>query len=90
MADELPDGDTLRILVLTDTHVGFNEKDKVRSKDSINTLEEALQVGKSSQADLILHGGDLFHDNKPSRGCLYRTMDLIRQYTMGSGEVAFE
>eukprot|EP00913_Durusdinium_trenchii_P032989 g30884.t1 len=31
-------------------------------------------------------GGDLFHDNKPSRGCLYRTMDLIRQYTMGSGE----
>jgi len=90
MADELPDADTLRILVLTDTHVGYSEKDKVRGKDAMDSLEEALQVGKSSKADLILHGGDLFHDNKPSRGCLYRTMDLLRQYTMGSGEVAFE
>ena len=68
-------------------------------------LQEALQIGKSSQADLILHGtelldeplfysihlgGDLFHENKPSRACLYRTMNLLRQYTLGSGEVAFE
>ncbi|CAJ1401034.1 unnamed protein product [Effrenium voratum] len=87
MAEELPDSETLRILVLTDTHVGFNEKDKVRGKDSMETLEEALQIGKSSKADLILHGGDLFHENKPSRGCLYRTMDLLRKYTLGSGEV---
>lgn len=90
MADELPDADTLRILILTDTHVGFNEKDKVRGKDSLETLEEALQIGKNGRADLILHGGDLFHENKPSRGCLFRTMNLLKQYTMGSGEVAFE
>eukprot|EP00931_Biecheleriopsis_adriatica_P068125 TRINITY_DN42154_c0_g1_i1.p1 TRINITY_DN42154_c0_g1~~TRINITY_DN42154_c0_g1_i1.p1 ORF type:complete len:742 (-),score=142.44 TRINITY_DN42154_c0_g1_i1:75-2300(-) len=88
--DELPDEDTLRILVATDTHVGYNEKDKLRGLDALNTFEEALQIGKSKKADLILHGGDLFHDNKPSRGCIYKTMELLRQYTMGSGEVYFQ
>lgn len=36
----------------------------------------------------------MFESDHPSdkspqycRGCLYRTMDLLRQYTMGSGEV---
>lgn len=29
---------------------------------------------------MILLGGDLFHDNKPSRKTLYETMKLIRTY----------
>ena len=35
------------------------------------------------QVDFILLGGDLFHDNKPSRQVLTRTMELIRHYCMG-------
>lgn len=30
------------------------------------------------QVDFILLGGDLFHENKPSRKSLYRVMELIR------------
>ncbi|CAE8629976.1 unnamed protein product, partial [Polarella glacialis] len=88
--DVAPDEHTLRILVATDSHVGFNEKDKVRGQDALNTFEEALQIGKANRADFILHGGDLFHENKPSRKCLYRTMDLLRRYSFGPGEVNFQ
>ena len=35
------------------------------------------------QVDFILLGGDLFHDNKPSRQVLTRTMELLRHYCMG-------
>ena len=35
------------------------------------------------QVDFILLGGDLFHDNKPSRQVLHRTMELLRHYCMG-------
>lgn len=36
------------------------------------------------QADILLLGGDLFHDNKPSRQCMVRSMKLFRQYVFGS------
>eukprot|EP00929_Paragymnodinium_shiwhaense_P051993 TRINITY_DN2607_c2_g1_i1.p1 TRINITY_DN2607_c2_g1~~TRINITY_DN2607_c2_g1_i1.p1 ORF type:complete len:748 (-),score=155.66 TRINITY_DN2607_c2_g1_i1:343-2586(-) len=88
--EHVPDADQLRILVCTDTHIGYNEKDKVRGSDALNTFEEILQLGKSQNADMILHGGDLFHDNKPSRGCIYRTMDLLRKYCFGGGDVKFD
>jgi double-strand break repair protein MRE11 len=32
---------------------------------------------------MILLGGDLFHDNKPSRKTLHGTMELLRMYCMG-------
>lgn len=31
----------------------------------------------------MLLGGDLFHDNKPSRETLYRTIELFRKYCFG-------
>jgi double-strand break repair protein MRE11 len=40
-----------------------------------------------SQVDFILLAGDLFHENKPSRECLYRVMGLLREYTMGDKPV---
>jgi double-strand break repair protein MRE11 len=89
-SDEDKDVDTLRILVATDTHCGYNEHDKVRGNDAMNTFEEILQIAREKKVDLILHGGDLFHDNKPSRKCLYRAMDLIKKYCFGPGEVLFQ
>jgi hypothetical protein len=32
---------------------------------------------------MILLGGDLFHENKPSRRTLYETMELFRRYCFG-------
>lgn len=39
---------------------------------------------------MILQGGDLFHENKPSRYILHRTMELLRRYCMGSEPVNIE
>lgn len=40
--------------------------------------------------DFILLGGDMFHDNKPSRQTLYRTMELLRTYCFGNRPVNIE
>ena len=38
------DGNTLRILVATDNHLGYLEDDLVRGEDSFNTFEEILKL----------------------------------------------
>ena len=43
----------------------------------------ACPSGSILQVDFILLGGDLFHENKPSRMVLHRTMELLRHYCMG-------
>lgn len=40
------DADRLRILIATDMHLGYAERDAVRGLDSIRTLEEVLQIAK--------------------------------------------
>eukprot|EP00033_Pygsuia_biforma_P005208 GCRY01005727.1.p1 GENE.GCRY01005727.1~~GCRY01005727.1.p1 ORF type:complete len:211 (+),score=44.41 GCRY01005727.1:274-906(+) len=82
--------DTFRILLATDNHVGCLESDHIRGNDSFNTIEEILKVAVDRKVDFLLLGGDLFHDNKPSRKTLHRTLELFRQYTMGSRPVQFE
>ena len=39
---------------------------------------------------MILLGGDLFHENRPSRDCIYRVIALLREYTMGEKPVQIE
>lgn len=89
-ASQVDSENTFRILVTTDNHVGYQDKDKIRSDDAINTLDEILQLARSQGADFVLNGGDLFHDNKPSRTSLYKTMELLRKHCLGPGEVNFE
>jgi hypothetical protein len=36
-----------------------------------------------AQADILLLGGDLFHENKPSRQCMVKAMKLFKHYVMG-------
>src|SRR3990167_5769029 len=81
--------DILKILVATDLHVGFAEKDPVRGEDSFITLEEIFRIGKAQGVDCILLGGDLFHENKPSRRCLVKVMDIFRRYTLGQNSPKF-
>jgi hypothetical protein len=46
---------------------GVWEKDEVRKDDSFVSFEEVFQIASDNRADFVLLGGDLFHDNKPSR-----------------------
>lgn len=44
----------------------------------------------SVQVDMLLLGGDLFHENRPSRTSLYQTISALREYTMGPRPVSLE
>eukprot|EP01130_Rhizamoeba_saxonica_P004058 TRINITY_DN1674_c0_g1_i11.p2 TRINITY_DN1674_c0_g1~~TRINITY_DN1674_c0_g1_i11.p2 ORF type:complete len:601 (-),score=141.20 TRINITY_DN1674_c0_g1_i11:1910-3712(-) len=81
--------DTFKILLTTDTHIGYLEKDIHRNEDSFNTWDEILSIARDEQVDFILHGGDLFHSNKPSRKTLFRTMKSLRHYCMGDKDIEF-
>ncbi|ORX55853.1 DNA repair exonuclease [Piromyces finnis] len=77
------DDDVISILIATDNHLGYMERDPLRSNDSFQTFEEILLYAKKYNVDMMLLGGDLFHDNKPSRKTLYNTIALLRQHCMG-------
>ncbi|KAK3044900.1 Double-strand break repair protein mus-23, partial [Coniosporium uncinatum] len=75
--------DTIRILVATDNHVGYNERDAVRGQDSAKTFNEIVELAKERDVDMVLLAGDLFHDNKPSRQSLYSVMQTLRKTCYG-------
>eukprot|EP00986_Skeletonema_menzelii_P008558 scaffold3643_cov132-Skeletonema_menzelii.AAC.8 len=85
--DNHPDSNTLRILLSTDNHLGYLEKDPIRGNDSFAALEEVLHLARLHRVDLVLLSGDLFHDNKPSRRTLHTTMEILRRYCMGGEAV---
>ncbi|XP_070329802.1 double-strand break repair protein MRE11 isoform X3 [Odocoileus virginianus] len=89
-ADALDDENTFKILVATDIHLGFMEKDAVRGNDTFVTLDEILRLAQENDVDFILLGGDLFHENKPSRKTLHACLELLRKYCMGDRPVQFE
>ncbi|KAF2276211.1 DNA repair exonuclease [Westerdykella ornata] len=75
--------DTIRILIATDSHVGYNERDLHRGDDSWKTFHEVMCLAKEHDVDMVLHGGDLFHENKPSRKSLYHVMRSLRMNCLG-------
>ncbi|KAA1467120.1 DNA repair exonuclease [Dentipellis sp. KUC8613] len=87
--DDLPD-DTINIMLATDNHIGYLERDPIRGQDSINSFKEILQLAVKYDVDFILLAGDLFHENRPSRDCLYQVMALLREYTLGDKPVQVE
>lgn len=68
---------------------GVWEKDEIRKNDSFDAFEEVLRLAKDNRVDLLLLGGDLFHDNKPSRPTLVRAVELLRKYCLGDEPVRF-
>lgn len=51
--------------------------------DSFNTFKEILELAQEQNVDFILLGGDLFHENKPSRLCMHKCMELLKTHTLG-------
>ncbi|CAH2225464.1 double-strand break repair MRE11 isoform X1 [Pelobates cultripes] len=86
----LDDKDTFKILVATDIHLGYLEKDAVRGNDSFVTFDEILRLAQENEVDFLLLGGDLFHDNKPSRKTLHTCLEMLRKYCMGDRPIQFE
>lgn len=70
--------DTIRILISTDNHVGYNERDPVRGDDSWKSFDEVMCLAKDQDVDMVLLAGDLFHENKPSRKSMYQVMRSLR------------
>eukprot|EP01038_Epipyxis_sp_PR26KG_P017126 gene17126-23571_t len=84
------DDDIIRILVSTDNHLGFAERDPIRCDDSFAAFEEVLQTARIKKVDLVLLAGDMFHENKPSRRTLHSSMELLRTYCLGEDDVYIE
>ncbi|MES1916792.1 MAG: hypothetical protein MHM6MM_008576, partial [Cercozoa sp. M6MM] len=79
---EPPDKDTVRILMCTDTHLGVHENDLLRRGDSFRAFDEALTIGRLTHCDFVLHGGDLFHENHPSRHTLEQAIRLLSKHVL--------
>ncbi|KAH8240994.1 hypothetical protein KR026_009962 [Drosophila bipectinata] len=83
-------GDVIRIMVATDNHLGYGEKDAIRGEDSFTAFEEILELAVSEDVDMILLGGDLFHDAVPSQNSLHKCMELLRRYTFGDRPISLQ
>ncbi|KAL1599711.1 meiotic recombination [Paraconiothyrium brasiliense] len=82
--DKPPSGpNVIRILVATDSHVGYNERDPVRKDDSWKSFHEVMCLAREHDVDMVLHGGDLFHENKPSRMSMYHVTQSLRMNCLG-------
>jgi len=83
------DPEVLRVMISSDNHLGFCEKDPVRSNDSFAAFSEVLSLARSQGVDMVLLSGDMFHDNKPSRATLHKTFGILRKFTQGENPVKF-
>lgn len=84
------DENTLRVLISTDNHLGYAERDPVRGMDSFAAFEEVLYLAKRYKCDMVLLAGDLFHENRPSRQTLYKALQILRKYCLGEGAVQIQ
>ena len=50
-------------------------------------FEEVLENAVKSNADFLLLGGDSFHENKPTRDTVYRSISSLRKYCLGNADV---
>ncbi|ELQ74002.1 DNA repair exonuclease MRE11 [Trachipleistophora hominis] len=75
----------MKILITSDNHLGYKETDPLLSLDSFNAFEEVLQGGK--ECDLMIIAGDLFHNNRPSRFTMYKTIQLLKKHVLGNKEI---
>lgn len=69
---DVDEADTIKILLSTDNHVGYNEKCKIRGNDSVEAFEEVLHHAQSHDVDMILLGNNytssavLYSNYRPS------------------------
>ena len=47
--------------------------------DSFNSFREILDIALERRVDFVLLGGDLFHDNKPTRNSERQCIEILRE-----------
>ncbi|CAG5090216.1 Oidioi.mRNA.OKI2018_I69.PAR.g12509.t1.cds [Oikopleura dioica] len=87
--DIIEDEHTFKILIATDTHLGYKHTCKDQHDDSFNTMEEIFQIYGNSQPDFLLMGGDIFEKNNPSASVLERAIQLFMKYVPGEVDHKF-
>ena len=50
-------GDTIKIMLATDNHIGYLERDPIRGRDSINSFEEILQLAVKHDVSNVFNFG---------------------------------
>ncbi|KRX01711.1 hypothetical protein PPERSA_01581 [Pseudocohnilembus persalinus] len=78
-----------RIIIATDNHIGFKEDHDITGEDSFNAFDEVLQSAKQMQANIVLLGGDLFHEAEPSQNTLTKTANILFKNVLGDGNINF-
>ena len=53
LANNASAADTIRILVATDSHVGYEERDPIRKDDSWKSFHEVMCLAKSEDVSII-------------------------------------
>ena len=72
LAREVVQGTPPRILLLADTHIGFEYplrrrvRRRRRGDDLIANFTAALEPALRREVDVVVHCGDLFHRSRPS------------------------
>ncbi|ONK61238.1 uncharacterized protein A4U43_C08F27640 [Asparagus officinalis] len=66
------------------------EKDEIRRFDSFESFDEICSIAEQKQVDFLLLGGDLFHENKPSRSTLVKAIEILRRYCLNDRPVPFQ
>ncbi|KAF7630915.1 Double-strand break repair protein [Meloidogyne graminicola] len=74
------DADIIKFLIASDIHAGYGENKQYIGNDSFESLREVLSTAKESKVDFILLGGDLFHENHPSRETQLKVVRLLRTF----------
>ena len=88
---EAPDpNDILKIMLATDNHLGYGEKIPIRADDSFITFDEILEIAIENNVDFVLLGGDLFHENKPSRQAYMKCLEILRKRCLGDRPVSMQ
>ena len=70
MSPGTEEAERVRILLLADTHLGFDSPPhprvtrRRRGPDFFANFERALQPARRGEVDLVVHGGDLFFRSK--------------------------
>ena len=72
-------------MVCFETYLGYCEKHPERGDDSFNIFDELMGIGVEQGVDMVILGGDLFHENKPSRWkiLLQHFKELLRDFLSG-------
>lgn len=76
-------GNVIRILLLADTHLGFDlpVKPRVnrrrRGHDFLANYAAALQPALSGEVDLVVHGGDVFNRSRPPSSVVWQAFEPL-------------